>query len=298
MIGGIPYAGEWLALLTAVAWAFAVILFKKSGETVHPVALNLFKGVLATILFVPTVYLFGETLFYPASSGDYLLLLASGALGIGIADSLFLKCLNLLGAGLTSIVNCVYAPFLIGFSVVWLGESLTSWQIFGVAMIIGALLIATSRRNQRQVSRRDLALGVTLGVLAVAGTAVGIVVIKPLLNSSPLLWVTEIRLLGGLAMLGLILLFHPRRRAILSTLTVTTGWKYTVSGSFVGAYLAMVLWLAGMKFTQVSVAGVLNQMSNIFIFVFAAIFLSEPLDARRIIGIVLGVCGSLLMTFG
>ncbi len=298
MIGGIPYAGEWLALLTAVTWAFAVILFKKSGETVHPIALNFFKGVLATLLFVPTIYLFGETLFYSASAGDYLLLLVSGALGIGIADSLFLKCLNLLGAGLTSIVNCVYAPFVIGLSIVWLGESLTFWQVFGVAVIIGALLIATSRSNQKQVSRRDLVLGVTLGVLAIAGMAIGIVMIKPLLNTSPLLWVTEIRLIGGVAMLGLILLFHPQRRPILGTLTVSTGWKYTLSGSFVGAYLAMVLWLAGMKFTQVSIAGVLNQMSNIFIFIFAAIFLGEPLNPRRTVGIVLGVCGSLLVTFG
>jgi len=59
----------------------------------------------------------------------------------------------------------------------------------------------------------------------------------------------------------------------------------------------MVLWLAGMKYTQASIASALNQMSNVFIFIFAALLLKEKLTVFRIIGIVLGFIGSLLVTF-
>jgi drug/metabolite transporter (DMT)-like permease len=112
----IPYLGEMLALLTAITWSFGVILFKKSGETVHPIALNLFKNILAMTLLLPTMYLFGETLILPAPKKDYLLLLISGALGIGICDTLFFKSLNLVGAGMSAIIDCLYSPLTIGLS--------------------------------------------------------------------------------------------------------------------------------------------------------------------------------------
>jgi len=96
MIHSIPYLGEILASLAAVLWAIAVILFKKSGEHVHPIALNLFKTALAVILFIPTLYFFKQPFFRDAPLNEYVLLLASGAIGIGIADTLFFKCLNML----------------------------------------------------------------------------------------------------------------------------------------------------------------------------------------------------------
>ena len=124
MDGAFPYLGETFALLAALVWAFAVILFKKSGETVHPLALNLFKNALAAGLFLPTMAIFGETLARQAPASDYLLLLLSGALGIGIGDAMFFKSLNCIGAGLWSIVSCLYSPFIISLSMIWLGERL------------------------------------------------------------------------------------------------------------------------------------------------------------------------------
>jgi drug/metabolite transporter (DMT)-like permease len=65
-----------------------------------------------------------------------------------------------------------------------------------------------------------------------------------------------------------------------------------------GAYLAMVLWLGGFKYTQASNASALNQTSNIFVFIFAAIFLGEKINLQRAIGILVGVAGAFLVTFG
>jgi drug/metabolite transporter (DMT)-like permease len=296
--GAVPYLGETLALVTAVTWAFAVILFRKSGETVHPVFLNLFKNLLAIALFLPTMWILGETLTRHAPATDYLLLLLSGALGIGIGDAMFFKSLNEIGAGLWSIVACLYSPFIIVLSVILLGERLTVPQILGAVMIISAVLSTIQRKSSTSRVRRDLVSGIIWGVLATAATAVGIVMIKPLLERSPILWVTEVRLFGGVAVLVLITLFHPSRRRILFSNFSPSAWGYTVAGSLLGAYLAMFFWLAGMKFTQASVAAVLNQTSNMFVFVFAAIFLREPITRQRTIAIVLAISGAFLVYFG
>ncbi len=297
MIASSSYFGEINALLTAMIWAVAVILFKKSGERVHPLGLNLFKNALAVMLLLPTLYLFGESLFYSVPLSDYALLFFSGALGIGISDTFFFMCLNRLGAGLTAIVDCFYSPFIIGLSILWLGESLTLLQVIGTFLIISAVLTAIKKENGER-RRRDLILGVLFGILAMATVAVSIVAVKPLLERSPLIWVSEWRLVSGTVILLLILPFHPAKRRILRSITSVERWGYTLSGSFVGAYLALVLWLAGMKYTQASTAAALNQTSSIFVFIFAAWFLKEPINLRRTVGIILGVGGAFLVMFG
>jgi drug/metabolite transporter (DMT)-like permease len=294
----IPYLGEIFAFATAIVWASAVILFRKSGETVHPVALNFFKNLLAMVLLVPTIYFFKGWLFSGFTTDEILLLLASGALGIGIADTFFFMSLNLLGASLSAIVDCLYSPSIIFLAFIWLGESLTGIQIIGVGMIISAVLTISRADKSGTINRRNLLLGILWGALAMFTMAIGIVMIKPLLNRSPLLPLTEIRLIGGGIILAIVFIFHPRRRKIATPRLTRRGWTYLLVGSFLGAYCALLLWLAGMKYTQTSIAAALNQTSNIFIFIFAALFLKEPITKRRMVGIILGVAGAFMVTFG
>jgi len=291
-----PYLGHIFATTTAVVWALAVILFKKSGESVHPIALNLFKNSLAAVLFLPTLWFFGETLCRQVPASDYLLLMASGALGIGLSDTLFFMALNRLGAGLIAVVDCLYSPFVIVLSVLFLAEGMTAFQFFGAGLIVFGVLLAGVEKPKTGLTRKNLWLGIFFGILALAGTAVGIVMIKRLLERSPLLWVTEIRLMASIVTLLLILLLHPARRTIVGSLSPSHGWGYTLSGSFVGAYLSMVFWLGGMKYTQASIAAALNQTTNIFVFILAALLLKEPVNRQRVAAILLAVGGALLVT--
>ncbi|MCK4352076.1 DMT family transporter [candidate division WOR-3 bacterium] len=294
----IPYFGQFLSLLAALIWAFAVILFKKSGETVHPLALNLFKNLLATVLFLPTMWIFNIAIIRQVPYNTYFLLILSGILGVGISDTLFLKSLNRIGAGLSAIVDCMYSPFIIGLSVIWLKESLTILQIIGALLIISAALSTIYIKKIGKISRKDLLIGIFWGVSAMAIQAVSIVMIKPLLEQNPLLWTTEIRLLGGVVFLIFITLFYPSRHKIISSLFSTRSLGYTISGSFIGTYLTMFIWLAGMRFTQASISSVLNQTSSIFIFILATIFLKEPITLRRIIAIALALSGAIFVVLG
>ncbi len=250
------------------------------------------------MLVLPIGFLHSESFYYSASWADYALLLFSGAIGIAIADSLVFKGLNLLGAGLSSIVNCTYSPFIILFSVLFIGESLGWVQVLGVLLIISAVLTATSLKGRGAVNRHDLILGVICCAGAMGVMGISIVMVKPLLNRSPVFWATGVRLIGGLLGLGVHLLIHPRRRTIIKSMICARSWKYTVWGSFLGGYVAMLLWIAGMKYTQASTAAALNQTSNIFVFLFAAWFLKERITWLRGVAICAAVLGALLVTFG
>jgi len=294
----IPYLGELLALATAVVWAFAVILFKKSGEGVHPLALNLFKNVLAAALILPTIAFAGQSLFAAAPARDYWILIISGALGIGIADTFFFKSLNRLGAGLSAIADCLYSPSMISLSLIFLGERLALWQAVGAFLIISAVIGVTLGKRGEHLSRAQLWTGIAWAFLAVFLMAASIILVKPILSRAPVLWVTEWRLLGGVAVLIPMLLFHPDRRRILASTASIQHWGYTVSGSFIGAYVSMMLWLGSMKFTQVSTASALHQVSNVLVFVFAFLFLREPINLQRVLAMIFAVGGAYLVMFG
>jgi drug/metabolite transporter (DMT)-like permease len=290
------HIGEFWALMTAITWSSAVILFKKSGETVHPLGLSLFRTVLATVLFIPTVWLMGHDVFHEVSSTDYAIILLSGLLGIGLADVLYLQCLNTLGASLTAIVDCLYSPSVIALSMIWLGETLTLVQFVGVFLIISAVLSVTGMRKAHQLPTRTVALGVLWGGLAMILTAVSIVIVKPVLEQQSLVWVNLWRTMAGMVFLSAVMVLHPRRLAIARSVLAADRRMYTWAGSFLGTYVAVMMWLAGLKYTQASVAAALNQSSNFFIFIFAGLFLKEQLTPLKWAGIVLGIVGVLLVT--
>lgn len=296
----VPYLGELCALGAAVTWALAIVLFKKSGEHVHPIALNTFKDVVAALLYLPTLYLAGGSLAAPFPARDYALLVASGALGIAVGDTLTFICLNMIGASASALVSTLYSPFIIGLGFLWLGETLSPIQLLGVILIVGAVFETTRRRRRGgvRVERRRRILGVLAGAGGLLAMAIGIVMIKPLLERAPLVWAIEIRMLGGVAALVVYLVFHPRRGRILASLLVHESRVATVASSVIGGYGAMMLWLAGMKLTLVSVASALNQTNTMFVLIFAAWILRERITPSRVIAILVAFAGATLVTFG
>ena len=60
----------------------------------------------------------------------------------------------------------------------------------------------------------------------------------------------------------------------------------------------MWAWLNGFALTSVARAAILNQLSTIWIFVLAALFLGEPLTVRRTLAVGLAMVGVLLVIVG
>jgi drug/metabolite transporter (DMT)-like permease len=63
----------------------------------------------------------------------------------------------------------------------------------------------------------------------------------------------------------------------------------------VGQGLSMLLWLGGYKYTKASVAAVLNETSSVFILLFAAWWLREPITRRGGVGVMLTMGGIVCM---
>jgi drug/metabolite transporter (DMT)-like permease len=298
---GIPFfqAGELYALSCALLWAVAVILFRKTGETIEPVALNLFKGVVGLALFLVTMPIFGVPWFpQGVSLADWLVLMGSGALGIAIADSVFFASLNRLGAGRSAIVDCLYSPFVVLCSALYLGEPRGPWLLPAMALMVVAILVGTWSPEERTVdsaARKLLREGVALGILAMLTMAVGIVLAKPVLDRSQPMWATSVRLLGGVIFLAIQGSLPRWRRGVAKAFRPGPHWKVAVPAALIGTYFALFLWILGMTYTQTNTASVLNQSSTVFVLILATIFLREPLTWRRGVAIIIGMAAAVLV---
>jgi drug/metabolite transporter (DMT)-like permease len=292
----LPFLGEGLSLLAALFWAGAIVLFRVVGRDIHPLAVNLFKNALAVVLLSTTVIVLGQPLVPALPIRVYAVFFLSGLLGIAVADTLVLVSLNKLGAEIFAIIDCGYSPFVIGLSFLFLGERLSFLQLLGAGLIVLAVLLVGRIKADAQIPRRDLLAGIAVGLASVLFMAAGIVMVKPWLSATPLLWSSLMRMVGGTIGVGLVVLVHPRRAILLRPLRSTRMLKLLVPASVLATYLSNLCWLGGMARTAASVASVLNQMSTIFIFVLAAIFLKERITPLKLAAVILAFAGAILVS--
>jgi len=293
-------AGQLCALAAAMTWATALVLFKRSGERVPPLALNLFKNVLALVLLFATLAVMGDGLSSLAHfpTGDLGIMALSGFLGIAVADTVFFYSLNLIGVGLISIVECLYSPMVILCAFLILSETLTGTHGIGMALILMAVFISSRHKPPENRTRGQLIAGMLLGAASVSLMAFGIVIAKPVLDGGefPLIWAATLRLVVGTVALAMILWASPQRKIHFGVFKPAAVWWYTVPASILGTYFAMILWIAGFKYTQASIAGILNQTSVIFALILATFVLKEPFTRRKLASVVLAGAGVVLIT--
>jgi drug/metabolite transporter (DMT)-like permease len=290
--------GEFFALASPMAWALAVVMFRKSGETLPPFELNLLKNGFSLLLMALT--LVGGALIFGGgwprfSALDYGIMLASGVLGMALADTLYLRTLNLVGAGRTGVIGSLLSPFVILVSALYLGERLTAGQWGGFMLVMAGILVVTLKRYQTEVTSEDLRLGLALGVVAMAIMAIGVVMVKPLLEQGPFLWVVAIRLAGGVVAMLAVVAIRRNWNQVIAAYREPQPWAMTLFACFLGGFGGSVLWLAGYKLIPASEASIYNEAQVIFMVLFAWWFLKEPLNARKIAGVLLTLAGVLVM---
>jgi len=125
--------------------------------------------------------------------------------------------------------------------------------------------------------------------------ALGIVMVKEILETRPFLWTVELRLAGGVAGLLVFMLAQGRWQSVKETFRKPHAWGTVITASFLASYLSLIIWMAGYKLIDASVASILNETNGVFILFFAWLMLGEQMSSRKIAGISLTIGGVLIM---
>ena len=288
--------GEILSLLCALLWAFAVIFYRQAGDHYDAYEMTLFKTVFAFVLMLPTAFLIEGPQMPEMTQQQIWLLIMSGFIGIMLADFFYLKALQLIGAGLTGLTGSLYSPFVVGLSMIWLGESLVAMQILGMALVIGGVVLISYRRrkNRNPAHEHPPIKGFVYAALGVFLTAVGIVMIKDVTEEVPFFWLMLVRTFGGLVSM-FVFNFLMRQSLNIFHVIQSKGRNWLIAGTFLGQYLSAMVWVAGYKYTSASVASILNETASIFILFLSWLLLKEALTRRKLIGAMVSLSGVYLV---
>ncbi len=284
-----------LSLLSAASWALGSILWRKLGDEISPVTMNLSKGLIGSLL-LGLCLLGAESV--PLAPRPLLFLAVSGIIGISVGDTFFFKALMQLGPRLTSLLGTLYPVTIALSAAVFLGERPSPMVWIGILITMSGVAWVMWERGTPQGVVKSRALGVWYAMMALMSTTVAVLLAKLGVEAVPPMPAAFIRLLAGTMGLmcwgyvthGLTGWLNPLRDRRL--LAKVTGVVAVVA--FGGFWLSLV----ALKNIDASVAGTLNATSPLFVLPLAMLFLKERVSVRSLCGTGIAVAGVGLIFLG
>jgi len=183
------FTGELSALAAALFWALASVFYADIGQRIGALNLNLLKGVAAIALMTITLVagsLFGlagielKTIWNISSHG-WLLLVASGLVGIALGDTAYFACLKRIGPQKGLMLESTSPLIAAVLALLLYAEQLSPLSWSGIALTtLGVILVVKLSSGSSRY--RPSTSGICFGLLAAAGQAAGIVLSRMALD--------------------------------------------------------------------------------------------------------------------
>ncbi|WP_455198462.1 DMT family transporter [Kaarinaea lacus] len=280
--------GGFAALASAFLWALAAILFRRIGDSVSAMGINLAKGIVSIICMGLLLIPGG---IFEISNDSLTALAISGLVGIVFGDTLYFLTLVRLGARKTLLIGSLIPVTTALIAVTFLNEQITLGAWLGILITISGVTYVLWQRTTETDNTEIKRSGLFYGLLFVAINALGIIAAKVGVTDVPALEATFIRqafAIAGLTFWGLMIRdllgwVKPfKNTQLLKTLLIAA-----VIGAFLGTWLSIV----ALKYTHAAVAATLNSTSPLFILPLVIVMLKERITIREVAGALVAVCG-------
>ncbi|MEO0826849.1 MAG: DMT family transporter [Cyanobacteria bacterium J06635_15] len=294
----VAFRGEIAALTAAFLWAVSTVIFGKLGRHLIPSVLNFAKGCFAIAFILLTLWLQSNR---PVGidGNAMMLLLLSGAIGIGLGDTAYFAALNQLGPRRVLLMESLAPPIAAFLAGIFLGETLSLNAWAGIALTLTGVGWVISERVPAVLGDRPRSLqGIVFGLLAAMGQALGAVLSRAALADTAVdpLWSTLLRLAGGIAVLLGILLWRGRLNTDFQPLRSLRLVAVIVVAAVLGTYLAIWLQQTALKYAATGIAQALAATSPLFVLPIAAL-MGDRISLRAILGVLVAL-GGVWLLFG
>ena len=260
--------GFFAAISAVFSWTFACSIWRRESENLLPRQINIYKNVLASIIFLPVVL----TISWLSDLNSIFILIISGIIGIAIGDTLYINSLKIIGTrktlsfeALTPIIATIAATLSINEiypQKVWIGSFIVSFSLF---------MIVRQNTYKHDQSKEKKIFGVFCAIGSVLCAVIAALISRVVLISSTLtpLETTEIRLLS--ASIFLILIFKRDFFDLLRNTRLTKkNHSNLVLSSLLGTNFGILFQQIVFKYLPIGIAWTLLSLSPIF-----ALFISK-----------------------
>jgi drug/metabolite transporter (DMT)-like permease len=306
------------AFLTTFLWSICVVAARRSVDQLGEDRANLYRILLATGLLGAMAHTFGGGL---GGAGLWFFFL-SGIVGFGFGDIGAYNALSRIGSRLTILIAQCGAVPVAGFAEwMWMGTTISLWQLMCVVIIVLGIVVALMPERARWATIREgpFLAGIAFGVLAALGQGLGAVLSRrayemaraagelaadpTTLETSTAIWLGATagyqRLLGGVLIIAIFTAVRWRSQAV--TIPARQSDPLSHKATFVGinALTGPVLGIICFQWALSTTPSVIVQpiiaLTPIVVIPLAAWLERDRPTVRSVAGGALAVLGALLL---
>ena len=260
--------GFFAAISAVLFWTFSCSIWRKESENLLPRQINIYKNVLASILFLPVVL----TISWLSNMSSIFVLIISGIVGISIGDTLYINALKIIGTRKTLSFEAL-TPIIATTLGTWSIDEIYPQKVWVGSLIVSFSLLMIVRQNtfQKEEPRERNILGILCAFGSVLCAVLAALLSRVILIGSTLtpLQTTEIRLLS--ASIFLFLIFKKDFFDILNNRVITQkNHSNLILSTLLGTNFGILFQQIVFKFLPIGIGWTLLSLSPVF-----ALFISK-----------------------
>lgn len=289
----------FIATSAALCWAVASLISADVTRKIGGLAFNRLRLFFVSLMLISyTFYL--DT--WSTINNDFLfVILLSGIIGIFLGDTLLFIALQKIGPRRNNILFSLAAPFTVILNIIFLNEIMSFVNLIGCIIVFFGVVIAIAYGNSRDKNHRwelvegNLYLGVIFGIGAALCQAIGLVMMKPILNmgADPIAS-ASLRTLISCIFLAFTFFLNYEIFNTKTSLNLKIIGQSILSG-FLGMALGMSLLLIALQHADAGIVATLSSTSPIMILFLIWVVTKKIPTTGAWIGTVLAIIGSVLI---
>ncbi len=286
----------WIAIAAALCWAIASLISADVTRNLGGLAFNRLRLFFVSIMLISYTF-FIDT--WSTINADYLnVILISGIIGIFIGDTLLFVALQKIGPRRNNILFSLAAPFTVIINIIFLKEIASFISILGCFIVFFGVVIAIAYGDRKNINHRwetiegSLKIGIFLAICAALCQAIGVVMMKPILNlgADPIAS-AAIRTASSCVLLSFTFLLNFEIFKAKRSLNIKIVLQSILSG-FLGMALGMSLLLIALQKADAGIVATLSSTSPIMILFLLWIFTKKIPNIAAWIGTIVAIFGT------
>jgi len=263
------YFYYFLALLAALSWSIASLISTDVSRKLGGIGFNRIRLLIVSLMLIS--YTFIDDSWQTISLTYLNTIIISGIIGVFIGDTLLFSALQKIGPRRNNILFSLAAPFTIILNIIVLKNLMQIIEIIGCLIVfIGVVIAISYGENKKNIHRWEIIegsikIGIILGVLAALCQAIGLIMMKPILDSgADPIASAAIRTSISAFLLSFTFFYKSNLRNLMNIITLDIILKTIISG-FLGMALGMSLLLISLKNADAGIVATLSSTSPIMV---------------------------------
>lgn len=289
--------GELAALGTALCWTFSAVFYRRALASTPPIQANTARCLGTSLILVMVLAILGRiNIFAELPPQALLLTCISGAIGLGLSDTLYMLSLKIIGVSRAVPITCTYPLFNLVWAFILAGENITLPVAAGaITIVLGVWLLTSEKANKSagETPKRQHMYGVVLALSTAITWSISISIINLAVRNIQSLEhayaVNTLRLLAAAVLLLVYSLISMKGLAF-----VKVGWRNAallLSGGLIAIGLGWFLLTFSFLLIPESKAVPISSTTPLFSTLAGITFLHERVTAKIVLGSVMVVAG-------